>query len=77
MIHTVHLGVIKLREEISHVFSAGLQANMLQRSAFLSASFLFLDFDNVRLNIDALKLLQRSHGGRKGVCYFGNIQKEY
>lgn len=28
-----------------------------------SFSFLFFRFDNIRLNIDALKLLQRSRGG--------------
>lgn len=75
VIHTVVSLLYSKREEISPVLSAGLQESMLQRCAFLSA-LLFLDFDNVRLNIDAQKLLQRSHGGRSGEFYFGKIQKK-
>lgn len=59
-IHTFCVTVIKPGEEISCVFGTGLQANMLQSFAFLSAFISFFRFDNVRLNIDALKSLQRS-----------------
>lgn len=75
VIHTFCLAVIRLGEEISRVFRTGLQANMLQSFAFLLAFTSFFRFDNVRLNIDALKSLQRNRWGRGRVLLWQHTEE--
>lgn len=74
LLSVLHACVVnKLREEISHVRrrSTGKHAS----KPYLPFSILsFFRFDNVRLNIDALKFLQSLR--REGEFYFGNIPKE-
>lgn len=56
--------VNKLREEISHVRRRSTGKHASKRCLPFSI-ISFFSFDNVRLNIDALKLLQRSWGERE------------